>query len=134
MGEVAFFGYQTEQERDQAVKKLEAFLKEEELKEFEDNIKFIQKLINLTPEMKKVILEDIQLKRIAISFKFCTSHFIKTFLEGLNSPLKQEFLYGLQGKYTIGEVLKTTEEFVHYLKRKEEKNELILKTDKDQLI
>ncbi len=134
MSEAPFFGYLTKDERDQAVKKLEAFLKEKELNEFEDNLSYIEKLIYVTPNMKREILKENDLRDIAICFKFCTTSFVKKFFDGLSSSLKQEILHDLQGKYTIGEVVKTLDDFVKYLKRKEGEGSLILDEDSDKLV
>lgn len=134
MSEEPFFGYETEQDRDAAVKKLETFLKEIELNEFEDNLEYINKLNFVTFNMKREILQEVDLRNLAICFKFSTTAFLKKFFDGLSSSLKQEILYGLQGKYTVGEVIKTLDDFVKYLKRKEADGSLILDEKSDKYV
>ncbi len=132
MSQDSFFGYDDEQTRAAALKKLETFIKEDELKVFEEQLEYIQKLEYVTSNMKREILVENDLRQIAICFKYSTTEFIKHFFEGLTTNLKQEILYGLQGKYTIGEIMKTVERFVQYLKKKEASGSLILDKDSSE--
>ncbi len=132
MSNDSFFGHADKETRDAALKKLDTFLKETELSEFKEQLEYIERLEFITSNMKRELMSENDLRKIAICFKYSTTDFLKKFFEGLTSNLKQEILYGLQGKYTLGEVMKTVKEFTTYLKKKEAEGSLVLDKDSSE--
>ncbi|MCB9063108.1 MAG: hypothetical protein H6622_16410 [Halobacteriovoraceae bacterium] len=121
----AFFGHSKESQ-EAALQSINKYLSETDHREILEEVAYIEGMRYLSLDMKRELLKNFNSEDLAMAFKFSSRKLIGEFFEGLSKSIKQEILYGLQQKCSIGEFKNNLDKLVRHMKLKESKGELIL--------
>ena len=114
----SFFGYPKALHQD-AIEKVCRNLDDKLSSKLKENVDYLERLSQLTTDMKRELLYEIDPQRLGRALKLSSQEMLVVLLKGLTSNLKGEILHVLQQPCSVGQVMQDQDFLLKLVRGKE---------------